>query len=399
MDIPTLFLTIVLASATLALTVGWVAERGQRDGLWLWAIGLVTQTGAYGLLALRGVVPDWTSVVLANVLLSCALALFGESLHQFYGRRPQRAVLWLPVLLSLIAFAVLIDTPPARLLVAPVIFGMQTLTLLVLLVRTRSSTAGRGKDLVFLGMATLLCVLVYRVWGSGGSTSTLTMQSAPGIFHSLTFMVVLADTLLATFGFVLMNKERADARNRQLAMFDELTGLPNRRHAMQALAKQVAVAQRSGQALAVLVLDVDNFKRVNDQHGHLVGDAALRHVAQTLLGRMRSQDLLGRIGGEEFLGLLPATAALPGGLRLAEDLRAAVAACPLIAPGTPKVTLSVSVGVAEVSLGVDTSGSAEAAYIAADRAMYRAKEAGRNRVEVAQVQDYADLPVLHVAAG
>jgi diguanylate cyclase (GGDEF)-like protein len=390
MDISTLFLTIVLVSATLALTVGWVAEPAQTDGMLLWAVGLVTQTLAYGLLSLRGAAPDWATVVLANGLLAAALALFGESICQFHARRPHRPWLWLPVPVTLLVFAVLIDVSPARLLAGPLIFGVQVLTLLVLLVQARRVTVGRGKTLVIIGMASLLLVLVFRAATCCAGATPQPPLPVASPFSALTFMVVLADTLLTTFGFVLMNKERTDHHNRQLAMFDELTGLPNRRHAMQVLMRQVAIAHRSRQALTVLVLDIDYFKRVNDQHGHMVGDATLRHVANTLAGRLRSQDLLGRVGGEEFLGILPNTDASTSGLHLAETLRAAVAGTPWATAGTPAVALTVSVGVAAVPIG--TRCTAEAVCIAADRAMYRAKEAGRNRVELAQAQDYMATP-------
>jgi diguanylate cyclase (GGDEF)-like protein len=391
MDIPTLFLTIVLTSGTLALTVGWVAEHRQPDGMLLWALGLVSQTIAYGLLSLRGAAPDWATVVLANGLLSLALALFGESLCQFHARRPYRALLWLPVPVAVACFAVLINATSARLLSGLLIFGFQALTVLVLLLQARRVTVGRGKTLVFIGMASLFSVLLFRAacWFAGVLPGP--PLPAASNFSSLTFMVVLAATLLTTIGFVLMNKERTDHHNRQLAMFDELTGLPNRRHAMQVLVRQVAIAQRGGQSLTVLVLDIDHFKTVNDQHGHLLGDAALRHVAQTLNGRLRSQDLLGRIGGEEFLGVLPNTEAVPSGLHLAEALRAAVSDTPLQMPGTPPIVLSVSVGVAQLQTGGGCT--AQTVCIAADRAMYRAKQAGRNRVELAQSQDYAGMPV------
>jgi diguanylate cyclase (GGDEF)-like protein len=390
MDIPTLFLTIVLASATLALTVGWVAVPRQPDGLLLWALGLVGQTLAYVLLSQRGAAADWATVVLANGLLSIALALFAESLCQFHALRPHRVLVWLPVPVTLASFAVLINDTPTRIVVGPLIFGLQTLTVLVLLLQARRATVGRGKTLVFIGMASLLAALVFRAASCLDGLASDPPLPATDAFSSLTFMVVLAATLLTTFGFVLMNKERTDHQNRQLAMFDELTGLPNRRHAMQVLVRQVAIAQRGKQPLTVLVLDIDLFKRVNDQHGHFVGDAALRHVALTLASRLRSQDLLGRIGGEEFLGVLPNTEAVPSGLHLAKALCAAVSGSPLQVPGSPPIELSVSVGVAEVLVG--GACTAQAVCIAADRAMYRAKQGGRNRVELAQAQDYASMP-------
>jgi hypothetical protein len=190
MDIPTLFLTIVLTSGTLALTVGWVAEHRQPDGMLLWALGLVSQTIAYGLLSLRGAAPDWATVVLANGLLSLALALFGESLCQFHARRPYRALLWLPVPVAVACFAVLITATSARLLSGLLIFGFQALTVLVLLLQARRITVGRGKTLVFIGMASLLSVLLFRAacWFAGVLPGP--PLPAASNFSSLTFMVV-----------------------------------------------------------------------------------------------------------------------------------------------------------------------------------------------------------------
>ncbi len=210
--------------------------------------------------------------------------------------------------------------------------------------------------------------------------------NAASLTLGLTFTIVLSGALLGTLGFMLMTKERTDRHIRQMAMFDDLTGLASRRSVMEALAQHVASVRRSGQALTVLMLDVDHFKRVNDQYGHLAGDAALRHVAATLRARFRRQDLLGRFGGEEFLAILPATAAAEGGVVLAETVRAALAATPAGAIGEGSLALTVSVGVAEVAPQAATS--TETLLRAADLAMYRAKLGGRNRVELARAEDY-----------
>ncbi len=387
LHLPSLFLAIVLVSATLAVAVGLVAERRQRDGMFLWAAGLLAHTLAYALFGLRGVVPDALSVVLANGLLAATFALFGESLCQFHGRRPPRLLLWVPVPVTLALFLVLVDALQARLTVGPLIYAAQLSVLLALLLAAWRSTVGRGQYFLFAGLLLLLPMLVVRAAiAVGGAVELATFRSS-GLSQSLTFVVVLSSTLLTTLGFVLMGKERADHRNRQLAMLDDLTGLPNRRHTLQALAQQAAQARRGVQSLTLLMVDVDHFKRVNDEHGHLVGDAVLRHVARTLRGRLRDQDLLGRFGGEEFLAILPGTAAHGGGLVLAEALRAAVAerGCPVA--GTAGLALTISVGVAELPAGAELG--TDSLICAADQAMYRAKAGGRNRVEPAGAADYA----------
>jgi len=386
LHIPTLSMAVVLVSATLALVVGLVAEKGQRDGMYLWAAGLWAHTLAYSLFGLRGLVDDGLSVVLANTLLSAALALLSESLCEFHACRPRRLLLWSPVALTFMAFALLVHTLPARMIVGPLIFAAQIVMLLSIQARARSKTVGRGKHFVCVAMAALLPLLAMRVVASVQREDALADFAAPSLVLALTFMIALSGALLSTLGFVLMSKERADHHTRQMAMFDELTGLASRRSTLQSLAQQVAVARRSGQALTVLMIDIDHFKQVNDEYGHQAGDTALKHVAHTLRSRFRRQDLLGRFGGEEFLAVLPATAAAEGGLTLAETVRAAVAAAPVSSVGETGLPLTVSIGVAEVA--PHAAGDTDAVVRAADLAMYRAKAAGRNRVELAWAQDY-----------
>lgn len=386
LHIPTISLAVVLVSATLALVVGLVAERGQRDGMHLWAAGLWAHTLAYSLFGLRGLVDDALSVVLANTLMSVSLALLSESLCEFHGRRPRRLLLWMPVGATFMAFAILVHTLPARMVFGPMIFAVQIVMLLRIQAQARAATVGRGKNLVCVAMAVLLPLLVVRMFTALRRADSLADFGAPSLVMTLSFMVVLSGILLSTLGFVLMSKERADHHTRQMAMFDELTGLASRRSTLQALAQQVAVACRSGQALTVLMLDIDHFKQVNDEFGHQAGDTALKHVAHTLRSRFRRQDLLGRFGGEEFLAVLPATAAAEGGLSLAETVRAAVAAAPVVGVGEGGLPLTVSIGVAEIA--PYAAGDTEAVVRAADLAMYRAKAAGRNRVELARAQDY-----------
>jgi len=159
------------------------------------------------------------------------------------------------------------------------------------------------------------------------------------------------------------------ARLDRAARVDPLTGLASRRAFDEAVEARLA---RTGGATLLLV-DVDLFKRVNDTHGHAAGDAALRHVADLLVGGVRDQDVVvGRIGGDE-LALLLADCPVPVAARRADDLVALVAAHPLLLPGGRELTLGISVGVAA------GPGDAPALFAAADEALYAAKAAGRGR--------------------
>ncbi len=152
---------------------------------------------------------------------------------------------------------------------------------------------------------------------------------------------------------------------RGLAMTDPLTGLRNRRFMQQQLSALGSLHRRHGTPLSALLLDVDHFKRVNDEHGHEEGDRVLRSVAERVAGRVRAEDVAGRWGGEEFLVLTPGTEAAAA-LRLAEDLRACVA----------ESGATVSIGVAGLREGMTPGDLVREA----DDAMYAAKAAGRDAV-------------------
>lgn len=141
-----------------------------------------------------------------------------------------------------------------------------------------------------------------------------------------------------------------------------------------------AEQQRSRGAL--LMVDIDHFKRVNDHYGHLAGDHVLRHIVGVLRQRLRASDVLGRYGGEEFMVLLPGTD-LHGAAQLAEQLRQAVQAAPCEWQGQ-RIPFTVSIGVAaSADTPADPSRTSEALLQAADQALYRAKDDGRNRVALA----------------
>jgi len=164
---------------------------------------------------------------------------------------------------------------------------------------------------------------------------------------------------------------------RQKALCDPLTGLPNRAAWSERLELEVARWQRHGGDLLLAVLDVDLFKRINDGYGHLAGDKVLKIIASELQRRLRKTDFIARFGGEEFVMLLGATP-VAGGVTLIEQLRAAVAACPFHFKGE-RVVITLSAGLAAFAPGED----ADTVFERADQALYRAKRAGRDRLDVA----------------
>ncbi|MFO7640597.1 MAG: diguanylate cyclase [Candidatus Competibacteraceae bacterium] len=164
---------------------------------------------------------------------------------------------------------------------------------------------------------------------------------------------------------------------RRLATTDPLTGLANRRVFLDQVARELERFQRYDKPVALLMLDLDSFKRINDTRGHATGDAVLQHFANVARESLRKIDLLGRLGGEEFAALLPGTDAA-GAVHLAERLRQAVAERPAEIEGG-SLAYTVSIG---VTWFASADSNADAILARADRALYHAKDNGRNQVEV-----------------
>jgi len=174
----------------------------------------------------------------------------------------------------------------------------------------------------------------------------------------------------------LLNQQKQELH--QAAITDRLTGLHNRAYLMDQLSREFSNSRRYGRPLSCLLLDIDHFKSVNDRHGHLVGDAVLRHTAQLLSRGLRRGDVLARYGGEEFVLLLPGTPAASA-QALAESLRASVAQA-VWAEGELSLQLTLSIGVADNL--ADQTADETALLRHADAALYAAKHQGRNRVVV-----------------
>jgi diguanylate cyclase (GGDEF)-like protein len=195
----------------------------------------------------------------------------------------------------------------------------------------------------------------------------------------LATLVLLAAVIWRLVAGLRRRLAEAGERIRQMAITDELTGLRNRRYALQRLDEEFARAQRNGRPLSVAIFDVDRFKQVNDRHGHAAGDDVLRAVAAMAGRACRASDLLARYGGEEFLAILPETGAA-GARAIAERIRAWLEAM-RVDHGALAITVTASFGTATLDpAGVGPPDGAGLVRLA-DEALYRAKALGRNRVE------------------
>lgn len=171
------------------------------------------------------------------------------------------------------------------------------------------------------------------------------------------------------------------------ASHDSLTGLWNHEEILRILTQELSRAEREEKCVGVIMVDIDFFKKINDTHGHLAGDVVLRLAAGRMHSQMRSYDFIGRFGGEEFLVILP-ECCLECAAAFAERLRLAVCSESI---DTPEGLIPVTISLGVVSCSMDKKGNADFFIKAADEALYRAKENGRNRVEVAP--DFSPSPL------
>ena len=187
----------------------------------------------------------------------------------------------------------------------------------------------------------------------------------------------LAASSLASHAAIALENARLHRIVERQALVDGLTGIANRRQCEDALTAEIARAERLGSTLTLVLADLDDFKAINDVHGHAVGDDVLRKFAAALRSTVRDSDLAGRWGGEEFLLLLPGADAT-GGALLADRVRAAFAERSFAGRDGERVHVTCSFGVAQHRPGDDE----RELFASADRALYRAKRAGKNRVEL-----------------
>ena len=185
---------------------------------------------------------------------------------------------------------------------------------------------------------------------------------------------------LATIVAICLENATNHERLKRVGLTDSLTGVNNRRFFDQRLGEEVARAQRSGEPLACLFLDIDHFKRINDRHGHRVGDRVLSEVAGMIREQLRSTDVLGRYGGEEFSALL-VNARKEKALEIAERIRGIIEAKHFEREDGGWLSVTISIGVSSLQTGAESAGDiAEELVDRADQALYLAKNAGRNQV-------------------
>jgi diguanylate cyclase (GGDEF)-like protein len=380
LDVNTLFLVTIYVEAILGLLLlfAWVQNAGIRAVAW-WGSAHLMRAMSIVLFGMYGSVSDVVSIDLANALLFLAYAITWNGARVFDGRKP----LLLYLVMGSVIWLIISHMPSIakayelRVLLASGIITTYTWLTAYEFWRGRSEPLVSRWPAIFMLFAHGALFMLRTPIGA-----LLPWSITHQVFESVWLTVLSFEALLFTIAiaFILlaMAKERTEYRHKTAAMVDPLTGIANRRsflHDAGQLAKKHAAHAHPA---AVLLIDLDHFKSINDRFGHAIGDRVLQIFAATANDLMRPQDLVGRLGGEEFAAVLY-DADRAKAVTLAEQIRGTFAEAAAEVGGYP-VAATLSIGMV---LHEGDALDVPELLVQADHALYYAKERGRNRVEVA----------------
>lgn len=369
LDFLTLYTVILLNSLTLVVIWGAVTYtyRSFKPARFWLAACVLTMTGG-AVLALRGD-GSW-SVLLAmigNSLLIYGFCLFWVGTRRFYGRADGLTASVAIAVLSTIALMLVIDDSQGRNVVYAVAQSIPlALGAAFLLHPSRRQLGG------WIAAIAMIIGIVGHATQIGFNFALADGLIANVQYRHYALLAVIFSGVSWNFGFAVMTIDRLRGEVEALAVEDELTGLPNRRRLLERIAEEEARSQRTGRPFALLIIDLDNFKRLNDTLGHSAGDAALRHFAKTVSAQIRRNDLFARLGGDEFCVVLPETDGALG-VALAAGITEAVRHA-AFRWQDERIAMTASIGVAAWH-----AGAAEGDTLArADLALYSVKAQGRD---------------------
>lgn len=379
LHLPTLYFAAIVISAALTLVTAAAAWRNPSLRLYSTAGALGLSLLAFVIFRYRDDFGSSTAVTLGNLAMSLALSEYAVGLLAMLHRRMRGWLRWLPVALTGVLSLTLAHEQRWRLIAVGIVLGLQAGVLLWTLLQYRKSRRWVGYWFVVAGVLSCMLTFALRAVLSVLGPGEVAGVNVAAVMSLVTVVALLAGMVFLATGTLVMALEQQVNRNRRMALLDPLTGLPNRRHARDHLPRALSAARRAQQSLALLMLDVDHFKQVNDTHGHPAGDAVLQRLGQTLRKRLRAHDMAARFGGEEFLVMLPDTD-IEGAVQVASVLRETIAQERIALSSGQEISVTVSIGLCATTVARSTT--ADAMIAAADEALYLAKAQGRNCVRV-----------------
>lgn len=383
MDISTVLAILILGDIfTVILIFAYQLQYRREKSIDLFLAGNLVEATAWILIAIRGAIPDILSIPLANsiLFLGATLKIIAFlAIKGSYNKAIKKAYT-LGLILSIIAFnlvAVFFNYDNIRasassgLLVALWLFPVYKL-----LVEKNSSILQRVIAVLY---SIALIIFVLRTYNGLIPGSMLRLLSTD-IYNVLGFLSLYLVMLVGNIGFILLAKEKSDKELFNAAMFDELTGIFNRRTFLAQTAMIISLFSRRKEPLSLMIMDLDNFKIINDLYGHYYGDMVLKDFSTSIKQQLRHYDIFGRFGGEEFAALLPGTDEKEA-VEIAERMRLIIESSIVGAENEIKYTVSIGI----VTIIPDKTTTFELLYKLSDTALYKAKNKGKNRVETANL--------------
>src|SRR5579862_1316471 len=384
LDVNTLFLVTIYVEAILGLLLlfAWVQNTSIYAVAW-WGFADLLRAASIVLFGLYGSVSDLISIDLANALLFTAFALTWTGARVFDHRKP------LPILLfGGAAVWLIVSRVPSvaaswdvRVLLSSGIITTYTWATAYEFWRGRSEPLVSRWPAIFMLFAHGALYLLRSPFGAMLSWSPARGEMFESVWLTVLSFEALLFTIAIAFILLAMAKERTEYRHKTDSLIDPLTGIANRRAFLQDAEAHLKRQATEPRPTAVMLLDLDNFKGINDRFGHAIGDRVLQMFAEIGSGCMRRHDIFGRLGGEEFAALLVDTSR-DRALAVAEKIRSSFVEVTGMVEGKP-VVATVSIGVV---ISYDAVLDLSALLAQADHALYRAKDNGRNRVEIASIE-------------
>jgi len=380
LSVPTLWTVFVINFLALGLIWAYVMRSYPSfEAARFWTGSAFVAAAGAAMAMARVVFPDSVIPLLfAGTALILAICLAAMGIRKFFNQ----PVSWRDTLLitglgaaGLCFFTFVHDSVPARMTVFTIAQALPMVLSLKLLLSPHEGRVNPGARLAGVVTVLIMAIFVARWIGAvttmdGGGFSYMHFSPA----QSVVILVLVFLSMSLNFGFLLMAMDRLRNEVADLALLDDLTGVGNRRYLLQRLTEECSRSERSGQPFALLVIDLDGFKAINDTHGHAAGDACLQHFTLMAQTRLRPGDMLARTGGDEFCIVLPSSTLREGAMiarRVLEVCRADAEQC----TGND-IPVAVSIGVAQWAR--EMGAYPDRLIAAADHALYDAKKAGRN---------------------
>lgn len=384
LDLRTLSFALMLVTGLMA-SVMFFVWRAQKNyaGTKYWVLSNFAAAAGFAMIGLRGIAPDFVTIILGNLLGITATAFALEGNRRFLGLRPDSIIpiaIVTAYAITLTFYTYIQPDVSARIITASIVASL----LAFLSYRAFAEKPELMKNVVYrtVGYTFLLfSVLMFVRMISTMAFSSISELYTPDWIQSVSFMVFLVFATVWSFNYVVLNSERLQEELREKetellerATTDFLTGVGNKRAFDEFANSEIKRGRRYNIPVSVVIIDLDHFKLINDTHGHAVGDKVLIEIGAVLKRMTRQHDHIARLGGEEF-GLLLTHTDLETGHAVAEAFRREIQSL-TVSHGKSKIKITSSFGVAEL-LAED---SLETLMERADANLYRAKDTGRNRV-------------------